>query len=129
MKRTAAIPQALAALDALHLRRSRRTVQIYSAADRITHTMVNGATLLNFCSNDYLGLARDPRLVRAMQESAAAWGAGAGAAHLVSGHTREHQLLEEELAAFTGREAALLFSTGYMANLGVITAFAARGDE
>jgi 8-amino-7-oxononanoate synthase len=128
MKRTAAIPQALAALDALHLRRSRRTVQIYSAADRITHTMVNGATLLNFCSNDYLGLARDPRLVRAMQESAAAWGAGAGAAHLVSGHTREHQLLEEELAAFTGREAALLFSTGYMANLGVITAFAARGE-
>jgi 8-amino-7-oxononanoate synthase len=63
-----------------------------------------------------------------MQSAAAKWGAGAGAAHLVTGHTDEHHALEEELAAFTGREAALLFSTGYMANVGVITALAARGE-
>ena len=84
--------------------------------------------LVNFCSNDYLGIAGDARLVAAMQSAAAKWGAGAGAAHLVTGHTHEHHALEEELAAFTGREAALLFSTGYMANVGVITALAARGE-
>jgi 8-amino-7-oxononanoate synthase len=63
-----------------------------------------------------------------MRVAASRWGAGAGAAHLVTGHTAEHHALEEELAAYTGREAALLFSTGYMANVGVITALAARGE-
>jgi 8-amino-7-oxononanoate synthase len=63
-----------------------------------------------------------------MQSASARWGTSAGAAHLVTGHTQEHHALEEELAAFTGREAALLFSTGYMANVGVITALAARGE-
>jgi 8-amino-7-oxononanoate synthase len=90
--------------------------------------LVDGRPLHNFCSNDYLGLAREPAVSRALQQAAAHWGTGAGAAHLVTGHSAEHHALEEELADFTGREAALLFSTGYMANVGVITALAARGE-
>lgn len=83
---------------------------------------------LNFCSNDYLGLANDPRLIRAFQEAAQRYGVGSGAAHLISGHSVEHHALEEELADFTGRPRALLFSTGYMANMGVIAALLGRGD-
>lgn len=78
------------------------------------------------CGNDYLGLAADKRPAQALSESAARGGVGAGAAHLVTGHRREHAELEEELARFTGREAALLFSTGYMANLGVCCALLRR---
>jgi 8-amino-7-oxononanoate synthase len=88
----------------------------------------DGRRLINFCSNDYLGLASHPEVVRALQRGAARYGVGAGSAHLVSGHGRSHHALEEELAEFTGRERALLFSTGYMANLGVISALAGRGD-
>jgi 8-amino-7-oxononanoate synthase len=84
--------------------------------------------LLNFCSNDYLGLAGDPGPAAAMAECALRTGAGAGASHLVSGHGAEHEALEQELAEFTGRERALLFSTGYMANLGVAVALADRDD-
>lgn len=83
---------------------------------------------IDFCSNDYLGLARHPALAQAMAESALREGVGAGASHLVSGHGREHEALERELAEFTGRERALVFSTGYMANLGVLTALADRDD-
>lgn len=83
---------------------------------------------LNFCSNDYLGLARDPRVRQAMAECALREGAGSGASHLVSGHGVEHEALERELAEFTGRERALVFSTGYMANLGVITSLVDRDD-
>jgi 8-amino-7-oxononanoate synthase len=90
--------------------------------------MVDGRRCLAFCSNDYLGLARDPRVARAMAEAAARWGAGSGAAHLVTGHTAEHHALEEALAEFTGFERALHFSTGYMANLGLVCALAGRGD-
>jgi 8-amino-7-oxononanoate synthase len=81
-----------------------------------------------FCSNDYLGLAHHPRVIDAFQ-AAARNGVGSGASHLVTGHSAEHHALEEELATFTGRERALLFSTGYMANLGVVAALAGRGDE
>ncbi len=88
--------------------------------------VVDGRRLLAFCSNDYLGLAADPRVVTALAEGTHRWGAGAGASHLVSGHLRPHHALEEELAAFVGTERALLFSTGYMANLGVVAAFADR---
>lgn len=119
---------ALQAMEQDHLRRTRRTVDDYPCGGRITHAMVDGRELVNFCSNDYLGLARDPRLVAAMATAAARYGVGSGASHLVTGHTREHHRLEEELAAFTGREAALLFSTGYMANVGVVTAMAGRGE-
>jgi len=90
--------------------------------------VVDGREVLAFCSNDYLGLAADPRLAEAMATAARRWGAGSGAAHLVNGHAGPHHALEEELAAFTGRERALLFSTGYMANLGVGSALLERGD-
>lgn len=82
----------------------------------------------SFCSNDYLGLARDPRLAAALADCAQRDGTGAGASHLISGHGTEHEALEQELAEFTGRERALVFSTGYMANLGVVTALAERDD-
>lgn len=83
---------------------------------------------LSFCSNDYLGLANHPDVVAAFHRGLDAWGAGSGAAHLVSGHMRAHHALEESLAGFTARPRALLFSTGYMANLGVMAALTGRGD-
>lgn len=91
--------------------------------------VVDGRRVLAFCSNDYLGLAADPRLAEAMNRGVARYGVGSGAAHLVSGHSKAHHALEDELAEFTGRERALLFSTGYMANLGVISALLGRGDS
>ncbi|MEY6434092.1 8-amino-7-oxononanoate synthase [Thioalkalicoccus limnaeus] len=90
---------------------------------------VAGRQLLNFSSNDYLGLANHPELVAALGRAAGRWGVGSGAAHLITGHSGAHQALEEALAAFTGQPRALLFSTGYMANLGVISALAGRGDN
>ena len=84
--------------------------------------------LLAFCSNDYLGLAQHPQLIAAFKRVADDEGVGSTAAHLVCGHRREHAALEEALAEWTGRERALLFSTGYMANLGVIQALLGRGD-
>ena len=90
---------------------------------------IDGRNLLAFCSNDYLGLAGHPEVIRAMQQGAADYGVGSGAAHLITGHTVEHHALEEELAEFTGRPRALLFSTGYMANLGVVSALLGRDDR
>jgi 8-amino-7-oxononanoate synthase len=87
---------------------------------------VGGERLLAFCSNDYLGLANHPQVVRAFQLGAERYGVGSGASHLVSGHSATHHALEEELADFVGAERALLFSTGYMANLGVVSTFATR---
>jgi len=84
--------------------------------------------LLAFCSNDYLGLAQHPQLIAAFKRVADDEGVGSTAAHLVCGHRREHAALEEALAEWTGRERALLFSTGYMANLGVMQALLGRGD-
>lgn len=105
----AALRAALADLEQRHLRRARRVPP-------------RGA--LNFCSNDYLGLATHPEVVRAFADAVMKYGVGSGASHLVTGHTREHEVLEEALAAFTGREKALVYSTGYMANMGVISALA-----
>src|SRR5262249_16609692 len=85
--------------------------------------------LIDFSSNDYLGLARHPAVAAAMSDCAERLGAGSGASHLITGHGAEHARLEEELAAFTGRERALLFSTGYMANLPVITPLSGRGES
>lgn len=117
----------LARLEAAGLYRRRRVVardpQLKPAELR-----VDGRRCLAFSSNDYLGLAREPRVARAMAEAAVEWGAGSGAAHLVTGHTVAHHALEEQLAEFTGCERALLFSTGYMANLGLVCALAGRGD-
>lgn len=89
----------------------------------------DGATLLNFSSNDYLGLASDPRLAEAARRGLEKYGTGSGAAHLVTGHSTAHHALEEELAAFCGRPRALLFSSGYMANLGIAGALVGRGDR
>ena len=91
--------------------------------------LVDGQPMLAFCSNDYLGLASHPDLIAALKAGAERWGLGSGAAHLVSGHSAAHQALEEDLAEFTGRPRALLFSTGYMANLGIISGLTGRGDR
>jgi 8-amino-7-oxononanoate synthase len=104
----------------------RRRVLEGGQGPRVT---VDGREYLSFCSNDYLGLANHPALIRAAGEAAERFGVGAGASHLVSGHGAAHHALEEELAAFTGLPRALLFSTGYMANLGAVTALVGRGDE
>lgn len=89
---------------------------------------INGKDMLTFCSNDYLGLANHPDVIKAFKHAADKYGVGSGAAHLINGHSIEHQMLEEELAAFTGRDRVLLFSTGYMANMGVVNALMERGD-
>lgn len=89
---------------------------------------IGGGEVLSFCSNDYLGLASHPEVVQALCDGAKKYGAGSGAAHLISGHSRAHHDLEEALAEFTGRQRALLFSTGYMANLGAVTALTGRHD-
>ncbi|MCK6372025.1 MAG: 8-amino-7-oxononanoate synthase [Gammaproteobacteria bacterium] len=91
--------------------------------------LVEGRRLLNFCSNDYLGLAADPRLRASLQKAADRWGVGSGASHLVCGHTRAHHELEMALARFTGRPRALLFSSGYAANMGAIGALLGAGDR
>lgn len=91
--------------------------------------VVGGRQYLAFCSNDYLGLANHPDLVAAVGAGAERFGAGAGASHLITGHHAEHQALEQELAQFVGLPAALAFSTGYMANLGVVSALTDRGAE
>ena len=89
---------------------------------------VDGRELVSFCSNDYLGLANHPRLVESLRAAALQYGVGSGAAHLVTGHLQPHRALEEALAAHTGRERALLFSSGFLANLGVMTTLVGRGD-
>ena len=109
-------------LDAQGLRRRRRTADT-PCAPQIT---VDGRNLLAFCSNDYLGLAAHPRVIAALQEGAARYGAGSGASHLISGHSRAHDLLEERLAECLAPHLvaprALSFATGYMANLALLSA-------
>lgn len=89
---------------------------------------VDGKNVLNFAANDYLGLAGNVEIARALADGALQWGAGAGASHLVSGHLAPHEALETEIAAFTGFPRALTFSTGYLANLAVTPTLAGRGD-
>ncbi len=93
-----------------------------------THVVIDGRACLSFCSNDYLGLANHPELIQAACRGAQRYGVGAGASHLINGHSAAHHVLEQALAECTGFPAALLFSTGYMANMGVITALAGRND-
>nr|WP_049632515.1 8-amino-7-oxononanoate synthase [Cellvibrio sp. pealriver] len=115
---------ALAERRSAHLYRARKLLQ----SPQTPQVIVDGKPYLAFCSNDYLGLANHPDVISALQASAQTFGVGSGASHLVAGHSSEHHALEEELAAFTGRERALLFSTGYMANVGAITALVGQGD-
>lgn len=114
----------LEALKQAGLYRSRRVID---SAQGI-YVQVEGRKVLNFCSNDYLGLANNPEVIASFKQAADKYGVGSGSAHLVCGHSREHHALEEELADFVGRDRALLFSTGYMANLGVIAALMGKGD-
>lgn len=123
------LPKALESLRARDLYRRRRTVQGWPAEQGGAVAIVENQERLVFCSNDYLGLSHDPRVTATFREAAARSGVGSGASHLVSGHGTEHQALEEELAAFVSRERALLFSTGYMANLGTVAALVGRGDR
>ena len=121
------LAEKLAAQAAAGRSRRRRTVEARETGGvRVT---VEGRERLAFCSNDYLGLADHPRIVAAFCEAARRWGVGSGASHLVSGHDAEHHALEEELAEFVARPRALLFSTGYMANLAVASVLAGRGDH
>lgn len=90
---------------------------------------IEGKNYLSFCSNDYLGLANHPKVIEGLANGARRYGVGSGAAHLVTGHSTPHHALEEALAEFTGYPRALLFSTGYMANLGVISSLVDRGDS
>lgn len=89
---------------------------------------IDGQDVICFCSNDYLGLANHPEIVAAFKDAADEWGVGSGAAHLINGHSLVHHQLEEALAEFTGYPRCLLFSTGYMANLGVIQGLMGPGD-
>ena len=119
------LSQELASLEARALRRRLQVVQEVLPGGRVR---VDGLVLLNLSANDYLGLAQDPRLMAAAQAAAARWGVGAGASRLVVGHLALHQEVEACLAAFKGTESAVIFSTGYMANLGVISALMGPGD-
>ena len=107
-----------------HLYRQRRVLESAQGAEVI----VDGKPVLNFCSNDYLGLANHPDIIAAFKSAADEFGVGSGASHLVCGHSVLHHQLEQELAGFLGRDRALLFSTGYMANLSVINALVGKQD-
>ena len=113
-------------LEAQQLYRHRRLVAPAATAADGVMLQVEGRSLLAFCSNDYLGLATDPRVMGAFADGIRQYGAGAGASHLVSGHGVAHEALEQALAALVGRPRALLFSSGYLANLGLMQALANR---
>lgn len=114
----------LAARQSDHLYRHRPLLQ----SPQGSVIEADGKPYVAFSSNDYLGLANHPEVIAALQQGAADWGVGGGASHLVIGHSEPHHQLEQALAAFTGRPRALLMSSGYMANLAVITALVGRGD-
>lgn len=114
----------LDALRAADLYRVRRVVE----GRHGVRLLVDGRHCLNFCSNDYLGLAADPRVAEAARRALADSGTGSGASALISGYNREHRLLEEALAEFTGRERVLLFTSGWAANCGVLKGLLGRGD-
>jgi 8-amino-7-oxononanoate synthase len=123
----AELEDALAARESAGLGRRRHTVESRQGA-RLT---VDGHEVLHFGSNDYLGLAAEPRVIAAAQDGAARHGVGAGASHLISGHFSAHEALERDLAEWVAPCAdaqALLLSTGYMANLAIVTALCGRGD-
>ena len=117
--------QALAQRKKQGLYRSRKILQ----GPQSREITLNGLSVLNFCSNDYLGLAAHPEVKQSFIDAASLYGVGSGAAHLVNGHSQAHHQLEEELADFCGYPRALLFSTGYMANLGVAQSLCENGDS
>jgi 8-amino-7-oxononanoate synthase len=114
----------LEALASQSLLRTRRVVE----GPQGPLLQVEGTQELSFCSNDYLGLANHPALIAAATDALQRYGMGAGASPLISGHSRAHETLESELAAFVGMPSALVFGSGYMANLGVTAALVGKGD-
>ena len=123
-KLIAGLDAQLAQIDAQSLRRRRRITESPSTP----RVQVDGRAMLAFCSNDYLGLAAHPKIIAALQQGAEIYGAGSGASHLISGHSRAHAELEESLAQFVAPQIenarALYFCTGYMANLAMLSALA-----
>ena len=119
------LQQGLASLQADHLERRRSVLD----GTQGVHVTINGQHVISFCSNDYLGLAADAALLAAAHAALDACGVGAGAAHLITGHHRFHHDFEAAFARFVGKPAALLLSTGYLANLGVLTALVGRHGE
>src|SRR4030065_2059191 len=109
------LAEQLLARDRQGLRRFRQVLE----SPQATHITIDGRDYLAFSSNDYLGLANHPDLIQSICEGAQQYGVGAGASHLIHGHSSAHHTLEEALAHFTGFPKALLFSTGYMANIGM----------
>jgi 8-amino-7-oxononanoate synthase len=120
----AALASELAELEARGLRRQRRVLETPPGA----RVVVDGREYLAFCSNDYLGLAAHPALIEAARDGAQRYGVGAGASHLILGHGTAHHALEAALASFVRLPRAVLFSTGYLANIGIVTALAGRED-
>lgn len=121
---TATLTKKLQDYQQNHLYRQR---QLLSSPQSI-FIINNGKKLLSFCSNDYLGLANDPRIIKALQLGAEKYGVGSGASQLITGHSEPHHILEKEFAEFLGFPRALLFSSGYMANVGVISALMDKKD-
>ncbi len=119
------LEQDIKSLEAQHLRRHLQVIDQVLPGGKVK---VGGRELLNLSSNDYLGLASDGRLIKAAQEAAARWGAGSTASRLIVGTLALHQQVEEEVTDFKGAERAVLFNTGYMANVGVIAALMGKGD-
>jgi 8-amino-7-oxononanoate synthase len=93
-----------------------------------THLEIKGKTYLSFCSNNYLGLANNPLVIKAVKDAVGKYGWGAGASRLVSGNMRLHEVLEGEISKFKGKEASIVFPTGYMANIGTISSLVSKGD-
>lgn len=123
-------PVLLARLAGISPSRHRRRRRV--EAPDIAHparVLADGRSCISFCSNDYLGLASHPDVIGACVVAAQRYGVGSGASHLITGHGPEHDALESELASFTGRERALVFSTGYMANLGIASALFSPRDR
>ena len=118
------LKQALANKKQQHLFRHRRILGSAQGPE----VDVDGLSVVNFCSNDYLGLANHPEIIKRFQSAADQYGVGSGASHLVIGHSAVHHELEERLADWVGASRALLFSSGYMANLGVVNSLVGRGD-
>jgi 8-amino-7-oxononanoate synthase len=119
------LEQELEDLEGRHLRRRLQVIEACLPGGKV---IVDGRVLLNLSANDYLGLAGDARLIKASQEAAARWGAGSTASRLIVGNLALHQEVEAEVATFKGTERAILFNTGYMANVGVISALMGKGD-
>ena len=119
------IAEALAALEGAHRRRTRRVLE----SPQGPRVREGGEDLVNFASNDYLGLANDPRLRTAAYQAIDEYGVGSGASPLVVGHMRVHEEAEKRFAGFVGLPRALLFASGYAANLGILTALGERDAD